>query len=283
LLAAAGACSTDYTDASGSADASAEAGGGDATVAIDGGASADAGVDGASAFDAAANSFCSLVDARFCADFDESPNPVASWESAQTLNGGFGADDASFTSPPRSVVFDTTNDAGTPYSLAEAVFQHSLGALPSRVTCAFDLRIDADSMEATSTFAFAGDVSADGGAGSFSVGFVISGASGPAVLSSWQLNGQQGSSNMGFYGFDNTQWNRVRLEMQFDTTGCMGNARLDVFVGDSGDALTEQYPPFRLGPDAGCVPAQTARITLGLAGVGGWRAHYDNVVCDWSP
>ncbi len=99
--------------------------------------------------DAAKVSFCSSIDATFCADFDESPDVAAGFSTIYSSEGGVVAlDNTVSASPPASLLTGNT-PLGASASAHGAVVRDTGRTPQNSATLDFDLRVDALASQGT--------------------------------------------------------------------------------------------------------------------------------------
>ncbi len=240
---------------------------------------ADGTADGAANDGGAKTAFCAATDATFCDDFDEHALGIG-WNGIQTTDGSFLAlDDATATSPGRSLVADNTGGLTvTPFNIAQ--LSKGVGAPPTKLQCEFDVRATVGMSHGLLWTLNGSGKSGDGSFTTFNVYLFYEGMA-PYVASAWASMGVQGNVETNLPLYDVSAWSRLRIDITLDPNACFGEMRVSTMTGDVATPLGN-VAPIHTGPDAGCIAPTEAQLLLGLSNAPGWRVHYDNVACTWS-
>ncbi len=191
------------------------------------------------------NTFCfGRPKLEFCEDFDGAPLPGA-FATAHNLGGQARLDDSAFTTMPRSVVMQTTEE--------NAVVTLSAPGTDARQTFKTFVQLRVDEKPTTGA---AEVLSIGNGAHHYSLWLDANEAL--SVVADGQALGETTLSS--------GNWNSVRLDVLHDG----GTRYINFTVGSTPVVSREPIP------DAGALPSAT--FTLGLADAGaGWQARFDTV------
>ncbi len=250
--------------------------GSDATTPIDEAGAVDGADGGGEA--SAKGAFCATADATFCDDFDEFALGVG-WNSLQTTDGSFLAlDDATATSPARSLVADNTmGSTVTPFNIAQ--LSKGVGPPPKQLRCEFDVRTTSGKGHAILWTLNGYGKAGDGSTTYFNV-YLEYEMTALSVASAWASMGTQGNVVTNLPIADLSEWSRLRIDITLDPAGCFGETQVSAISGPMATRLGTA--PVHTGPDAGCSPPTETQIVLGISNEPGWRVHYDNLACTWS-